>query len=266
MVTLPDWKNLIAGLSWPWLWISLLLSGLHIVTGADKWRLWALAQHGKADQPYVYLRRFGWQVWIGQFVPLPVAVIAGRGISAARDKNLSWHSASLNGAWDQLFELLAMVCLIPVAAGALLRNEDPMIWSGLIATSLICYALWFLGMRRWGARWLQHHLLRLMLYSQLRVLIMIARHLALTLAIALPVSLLMVAAAMPVLTLLSLIPFTPGNLGIAEWGWVGLLGWVGENPSTVALYVICVRILVYLMQTFWLLLILGYNALNKRAA
>ena len=47
-----------------------------------------------------------------------------------------------------------------------------------------------------------------------------------------------VAAVAPLVSVLALIPLTPGNLGVAEWGWQGALVYAGEGAVAAALYAV----------------------------
>ena len=240
----PDWPIYFANLSWPWLVASFGLGLILILTGADKWRLWLRAQ--QPDVPVhkaQLIRHYSWQTWVGLFVPLPLAIIAGRSLHAKSQ----WRSGAANALWDQGFEFMVMICLMPVTLMLLLGQADN--WIAGAGAGIGLLVAWMLAARRWGPDWLQPVLWRLFGYSWLRVGLIIARQLALTLALAMPLSLLHITAAMPVLTALALIPLTPGNLGITEWGWVGVLALAGEDPKLVAIYALGCRVLIYIIQS-----------------
>jgi uncharacterized membrane protein YbhN (UPF0104 family) len=71
-------------------------------------------------------------------------------------------------------------------------------------------------------------------------------------ALSLAISWTAVAMAGPLVALLAVIPLTPGNLGIAEWGWVGVLSWAKENPLDAGLLAMGFRVLVLIAQTLLL--------------
>lgn len=250
----PDWEALARGFSLPWLGVTFLLTIALLVTGADKWRRWQALQHpGEPQEKHLtYLRHFSWQIWAGQFLPMPLAIVAGRSLKSAQSKNLSWRAGALNGVWDLAFELLGMICLIPWALTLFLKLDGASSWALATGGFVFVLLLWGLGFSTWGPRWMKPAMPMLMSYSMLRVMLLIVRQLTMTMAIGLPISLSHVAAGMPILTLLALLPLTPGNLGVLEWGWVGLLAVVGEQPEMVALYALLSRMLLILMLALWL--------------
>jgi hypothetical protein len=241
----PVWRSLIDTLSWPWLLMSLVLTGALLITGAHKWRLWRQAQNPEivpADYALL-LRHYSWQSWLGLFIPLPLAIIAGRSLQA----KAHWRRGAINGLWDQAFELAAMLGLIPISLIILFNHSAG--WAvGFGASALLC-GLWIAGLRRWGPVWLKPMLPLLIGYSFVRVLLMIIRAVAMLMALGIALSALKVAAAMPLLSLLAIMPLTPGNLGLTEWGWVGVLSVAGEEPQTVALFAFGARLLIYCLQT-----------------
>ncbi len=47
----------------------------------------------------------------------------------------------------------------------------------------------------------------------------------------------------------ALLPLTPGNLGTAEWGWVGVLTLAGEGAVEAALLALGTRLLALVAQS-----------------
>lgn len=57
--------------------------------------------------------------------------------------------------------------------------------------------------------------------------------------------------ALPVTQFVFIFAFTPGGLGIFEFGWVGILGMHGINPESIALFIVSQRICFTLGVLFW---------------
>lgn len=66
-----------------------------------------------------------------------------------------------------------------------------------------------------------------------------------------------IAAAAPVVALVMVLPLTPGNLGIAEWSWVGVLVYGGVNAVDVGLMAVGFRVLIIVVQSLLLAVIDG---------
>jgi uncharacterized membrane protein YbhN (UPF0104 family) len=78
----------------------------------------------------------------------------------------------------------------------------------------------------------------------LKFLNLVARNYLVVLAAGLPIGFSPTALAIPVLILASIIAITPGNLGISEWGWVGVLMVFGTSKLDAAEFAILRRVVV----------------------
>lgn len=253
-----DALRLMTQLSWPSVVGVFLLTGLMAWTGAHKWSLWAQAFAGpspeKTETPN-YLRHMIWQSWIGQFVPPSLAVIVGRGM--AERHGASFRQGALSGVYDQAMEFLFLSAMLVASVAVLWFKKD---FLTFVVLSLLGWAMAY-GLVYLIARkvrpFLCFYLPRLMLWSMVRVALTVARLVLGAPALGLSIDLLSIAAASSVVALLALIPLTPGNLGIAEWGWVGVLSFAGNDAFQAGLLALGFRVLVLVVQT---LLLMGYEA------
>ena len=259
-VSQEDVLRLVSGVSGLHVAIVFLLTALLAWSGARKWALWsealcAAGQKTECESAPPYLRHMIWQSWLGQFVPPSLAVILGRGM--AEKKETSFRSGAISGTLDQAMEFLFLAALLPAGIAVLWFHKGFAEFLGLTALG------WFLAAtttyvvaRQVRPAWC-FYLVRLMGWSMLRVALTVLRLVWGAPALGLSIDLLAIAAASPVVALLALIPLTPGNLGLAEWGWVGALAFAGTNPLEAGLLALGFRLLVLVAQT---LLLGGYEA------
>ncbi len=254
-----DWRRLLYGLSWPWVVVIALLTIALWGSGARKWALWAKALHGNAGKepaPGFFFRHFAWQNWFGQFMPPSLAIILGRSWATRHMPDVNWRAGAGNAFYDQLMEFALLTALLPAAVLILWRHVDVWVWApvavlGLLGTSAIIFFL-----NRFFWRSLRPFMLSLLAWSALRVLLTVARLVVAAPALGLAIEPVVIAAAAPVVALLFLIPLTPGNLGVAEWGWAGLLAFAGTEPVSAGLLALGTRLLMLVVQS---VLIIGVN-------
>lgn len=241
--------------------VVLVLSHALMLVGARKWAILSAALRGPdAAQPddAFFLRHFLWQSWVGQFVPPSLAIILGRGLA----ERFGAGGRISTGLWSGLLDqAMAFALLSSFAGGSVLV----LFYGGGVVAFLsgaaggvapaACLA--------WSARrWLVPEVLRqavwpLFFWSFVRGVLVILRLVIGVQALGLFLSCLYVAALSPVISLLALIPLTPGNLGIAEWGWQAGLVWTGQGVVAATLYAAGFRLLILVAQT----LLLGFNEL-----
>ena len=241
----------------------VVLSYLLMIAGARKWALLSHALHGEAGREPsrgFFLRHYLWQNWIGQFVPPSVAIIAGRGVAARAMPDVTARSGLWNGVLDQGLEFILLASLLGGSFMVFLNGGG---WLALIGYGVAGVAAVF-GAAWVGQRWLPAALRAVLWpvlgWSLARVLLTTLRLVIGVWAFSLSLSALSVVAATPVVGMLAVIPLTPANLGIAEWGWQGVLAFAGENSVQAALYPVGFRVLVLLAQT----LLLGVNEVFVR--
>lgn len=260
-----DALRLWSGLSWSWCGIVFLLSAALLWTGAHKWALWAQGLHQMPEPSDGYfLRHFVWQNWVAQFVPPSVAIVVGRGVAHKVTGDGSFKKGAVGGLYDQAMEFTLLAGLLPVGLGVLMGGAGGMDFLvggafGMFASGLVLYLFLF-----WFRPVLRSALPALLFWSALRVLLVVVRLALGGAALGIPIDPLVIAAAAPAVAFLAILPLTPGNLGIAEWGWVGILTLAGQEAQDVALLALGFRLLILVVQS---LLLGGYEAyVRLRAA
>jgi len=258
-----DWARLLQGLSWPWIIVVVLLTIALWGSGARKWALWAEALHGEAGKepaPGFFFRHFAWQNWFGQFVPPSLAIILGRSWASRHMPGVNWREGAGNAFYDQLMEFVLLAAFLPAAVLILWYQAVVQVWAPVALAGLLAVGGIVLLLGRLFPRVPRRFLMPLLLWSALRVLLTIARLIVGAPALGLLIDPVAIAAAAPVVALLFLIPLTPGNLGVAEWGWAGVLTFAGTEPVSAGLLAVGFRLLMFVVQT---VLILGIIVRGK---
>lgn len=221
----------------------VLISWLMIEAAARKWACLDHLRDGVVPQSHrFYLRHTIWQSWLAQLLPAPVAVIAGRALVTHQTDGQNWRRGLKNGLHDQLSELLVIVAFIPGTLWQLSAQIGWLPWlvCGCVVTAL---ATW-LGHRFWPRL-----IMPLVIgWSFTRIALMTLRLILGIAVFALPISYAAAAFATPLATLTALLPLTPGNIGVAEWGWAYALTLWHVAPATGALYAFSFRITVLAVQ------------------
>ncbi|NTU77465.1 MAG: hypothetical protein HGA90_06615, partial [Alphaproteobacteria bacterium] len=217
--------------------------------------LWDEALHGeKGREPTegFFRRHFAWQNWLGQFVPPTLAIVLGRSWFSRHQAGIGWRGGAGSGVYDQGMEFILLAGLLPASWLALEHSASRLVITLAALTGLLgAGGTIFLG-RKYLPRLNPSFLLPLLLWSALRVVLTVARLATGVLALGLSLNLINGMAASPVVTLLALLPLTPGNLGLAEWGWVGVLKFAGEDATAAALYALGFRLLMLAAQSLLL--------------
>ncbi|MEJ0061690.1 MAG: hypothetical protein WDO70_00430 [Alphaproteobacteria bacterium] len=220
------------------------LTFLMLWTGARKWAFLdrALDHHAPHATGY-YWRHFVWQSWLAQILPSTVALIAGRALATHGGGERNWKRGFKNAMVDQLGELFIVMAFMP---GSLLQ-----LWMDI---SFPAWLICGLGVAVLGGAAGVKIFPRLvfpeaLMWSFLRILFMTLRLLLGAMAFNLALAPAHIAYALPFATLTVLVPLTPGNLGLAEWGWVFSLMLWGDAKGVAALYALSFRVLILIMQT-----------------
>lgn len=254
-------------LSWPWVGaISLLTLGLW-VSGAIKWAMWVGALNGP-EMPamglFFYLRHFAWQSLWGLFVHPSLAIIAGRGISARKFGSvISTRKALLNGVHDQALEFLYLLSFLPAGLFYLFVRAEIGLTVLFMVAGPCVLTLLALALRRFFPTVGLAAFGWILALSFLRVLLTIVRLACGGAALGLAVPPDLIAACSPVVALLVIVPLSPGNLGVAEWGWVGLLSAFGVSALQAGLLASGFRVMMIVLQSVLVLIVLGWGRLLK---
>jgi len=256
-VTASDAGVLLASYSLFGTFLVVLLTAALMFCGERKWALLAHAWTPAAQKPpAAFLRRhYLWQNWAAQFVPPALAIVIGRGLASRRMPGGTMQSGIISGLFDQATDFILLCALLPGSflfffAGA---GSAGFVVGAMLGVLLV--AAMGAGLRRFCPEPLRTIFWPLFHWSLARALLTLWRLLIGVLALGLAIPLLPVAALTPVVSFVALIPLTPGNLGLAEWGWVGGLAADGVDAHEAALYALGFRLLVLVAQT----LLLGLN-------
>ncbi len=247
-----DWIRLFHNVSWPWVIAVVTLTVLLWWSGARKWALFSSALHGdsgKEPASGFFLRHFAWQNWLGQFVPPALAIVLGRCWASRRMPGVGVRAGAGSAIYDQAFEFVLLMGLLPAAYTVL---SDHAVWFVWVPMAVL--GVWFAASaiflcRCWLPQGIQEHLGALLGWSALRVVLTVVRIIAGAPALGFNIEPAHIVAASPVVAILALIPLTPGNLGLAEWGWSGVLIYAGTASLTAGLFALGFRLLIYGVQT-----------------
>lgn len=263
----PDVFFLIEGFSFFWVFSVFFLTWALMICGERKWILLAKGFYGdRGREPYTgfFFRHYLWQNWIAQFVPPTLALTLGRGWAARRMEGVSVFSGIGNGLIDLATDFAFLCAILPGAFLVLFKNGGWVEFFYGAACGLAVLVLVGFGVRRFVKGSLRNIFWDVCFLSFARVFLVLLRLLAGVKAFSFGLALLPVVALTPVVALVSFIPLTPGNLGLAEWGWVGGLAYAGQSTRDAALYAIGFRLLVLVAQTLLLGLNEAYVRLGKK--
>ncbi len=243
-------RQLFENINWPALLGVMVITWLMLEAGARKWSYLDHAMDGQTPRPHAYyMRHFTWQSWLAQILPSTAAIIAGRALVTHVADEHNWKRGFKNALLDQLSELFVILAFIPATLWQLHSGASFGAWlsAGLIAT----LAAGFLGMKLLPRFFLRDALL----WSFVRMALVTMRLILGAMAFTFAVQPLHIAFAMPLATLTALLPLTPGNLGLYEWGWTYALSLWHEPIAIAALYMLSYRVLILIAQTLMLPLI-----------
>jgi hypothetical protein len=254
-LTLDDWKSLATSVSLLACLVVLLLSHALMISGARKWALLSHAIHGeKWEEPEsgFFLRHYLWQNWIGQFVPPSLAIILGRGWAARHMPQMRMLSGLWSGLLDQALEFAVLVSFAGGSFAVLMLQGGPIFFiAGALAGVALLAGGFALGQRLLPEAW-RAVFWPVFGWSIVRAALTVLRLVVGVYALGVFLSALKVAALAPVISILALIPLTPGNLGIAELGWQTGLTLAGEGLVAASLYAAAFRVLILIAQTLLL--------------
>ena len=224
-------------------WAMVVLAGMavNLVLAAKKWqRVEAcLASFPPSSNYAVSITAIGWGV--GQFLPVPVAAAAVRGLGN-RLCSRSGRHGMLASVWEQLFDLAAAVLLTVPALIALMHGSLAVV----VAVTTLAIVFGELAAVRipgllirvarmnlaLGAPSLCRFLWRL---SLLRTIILMAVTVVVARAMAAEIRPELIAASVPPVILAGVLSCVPAGIGVNELSFVSLLGLAGVgSPAATA--------------------------------
>lgn len=250
----------------------VVLTGIYILLAAEKWRLVEARLNGGAELPRRLCFAFtAIGMAAGQVLPAQIAVAATRSAGS----HLVTGSGAVRGAlatlFEQMVELLVVVLCSLVSLACLWRGD--LGWWVAGAAAAVAAGLLLIGpgsalavgatrtlagprphasghVARFCRTLADSGLLdpplvrRLYALSVLRVMLLWGMAVATTQAVGLDVSLLQLAAALPLVVLATAFALTPANIGVNEWTYAAAFVAFGVDFETAAQWALVNRVLV----------------------
>ncbi|PWE18476.1 hypothetical protein DDZ18_02400 [Marinicauda salina] len=261
---------------WP---LGLVVAGTAVQTwaGAVKWRavMRRLVPSGAAEPALGYFVFY--TALTGVFSQAMTPYLAGaavRGFATRRHQKTDFWRGATGSGFEQLFDAglivaLAVPALIVLVAGGGLAALGLALAAGAFAGRIalgvfLVHPLWRGGLERWltasrlsplrafgrvlrgadeAGLFEKDIVARLYRWSLIRYVAIGLRPLAVALMIAPASGLPGVAAGFPLVQASQFAAITPGNLGVAEWGWTAVLAASGWDFETATVFALAVRVL-----------------------
>lgn len=209
----------------------------------------------------------------GIVVPRTVGWVGIRSAAVKYSGRTSLLHAGFAAVYDQCFDMLVSLLILPAALLYVFCNLEAL-WAVGLTVLLLSGFLFVLsrfqdrvigflaGLYRVARRVLRRERhegaaetgspgtsvfnpgqsVRLFLLSILRYAVLAARAYCVALALDVDIGFSAILFAFPVLQFLTLIGLTPRNIGIAEWGWVGMLSLLGVSAQDATEFSLTLRI------------------------
>jgi uncharacterized protein (TIRG00374 family) len=252
---------------------------LHFLVSAAKWRMVteAIAPETKSSGGYYTFSALNGL--ISNFIPLQFSTVAVRSLMMKFRDRMPLLKGAASTVYDLMFDLtvttLAVIAAIPAIFGVLSPAAafafflvELVIGGTVISLFNRRAAVLFVGIGRRipllrnfirrsniaaelsGNRYVPLFSVsltaRLFFLSALRYLNLLIRNYLVVPAAALSIGFLPVAMAMPLIQFATIVSVTPANLGVSEWGWVGLLAVFGVAAKLSARFALIKRLVFFL--------------------
>lgn len=229
--------------------IIVAATGGNIIAGAEKWRLVEARLTGVAPIRAHALALSAIGAGLGQLIPAPLASALVRGAGNRIKHAAGARSGAFSSIWEQTFDLGMFALLLPVALAALGSRRWEVFILGAPLTAaltdrLIRPCATLAGRLLPRADKLFDPTLCLALYrlSVVRFATLSAITLSVAAAIDSTVPLAAIAAAIPPVGLAATASLVPAGLGVNEWSFTFILGFVGVAGAQAGLFVLMNRI------------------------
>jgi uncharacterized membrane protein YbhN (UPF0104 family) len=250
----------------------ILLTGLYALLAAEKWRLVEVRLTRGAELPRRLCFAFtAIGMAVGQILPAQIAVAATRSAGSHLVTGTGAVRSALATLFEQMVELV-VVALCGLASLYCLWRGDLGWWTGGAAGAVVA-GLLLIGPASMVATAVTRRLaeprvrpsgrlarlgqaladsglfdralaLRLYGLSVLRLVVLWGMAVATTQAVGLDISLLQLAAALPLVVLASALTLTPANIGVNEWTFTAAFTAFGADFDVAAQWALVNRVLV----------------------
>jgi glycosyltransferase 2 family protein len=281
--------------------LVVLSTLLHFNLSALKWRVVTTQISPEiinSVSPMFYLFYTSLGALFGQFIPLHISTMITRGIGLRLHQKEHLKRGLVSSVYEQGFDVLIPLILAIASILKLLKIVDLGGWLVIAAISL--GFLWLVAvtstvrMLNLLANVLDRIKLQLKPINSLRTLVhqiqdtelldnrlmtkifllaviryanLTLRAMLVALAVTLDIDVQHVLFVMPLVQISMLIPLTPGNLGVVEWTWTGILTGLGSTVASATVFGLGHRLLILMSVIFTNLAIgavyLGSNFLTR---
>lgn len=270
---------------------------LHTVLTAYKWSLVTQKLTPKNQQPlkfYLFYTTLGSLTM--QFMPQYVGMVMVQNLALRVHKISSFSKGFLSVVYDQFFNLLIPVLLFPTSIayvlGYISLSVAVWVWIATIIALHFIINKWHRRLISWVIKtltWLKqlkggkaavsetavdtgkdsilgkNFTLYLYWISVIRYVVWIVRGVLIAIAGGFKIKLWAVAFISPIIQLAMLLSFTPANLGLMEFSWIGLLG-LFEVPDVIAVKFALIQRFLYIIAVMIILAVFAVVSLTERFA
>lgn len=275
-------------------WLFAAIAALTIVQtllSAAKWRM-VLTAYGSDDVPGFRFCLFysGISAFVSQFLPVHIATIVVRSIGAKRFGRMTLGRGAASSAFEQAFDVLVLAVFGAATLLTWLVQGNLLFWCAIIVVELMLGYLGLLAigrlrrirldtsrlfgpLRRGLALFNEHFFVglftprlaaKLLALSVLRYATIVARAPLILIGMGFVLPLAEIAQASTLVQLTQLAAITPGNLGLQEWSWAGVLALRGIPAVLATEFALSLRVLGIIATNIGLGLILGFLMLGQR--
>lgn len=270
---------------------------LHTVLTAYKWSLVTQKLTPKNQQPlkfYLFYTTLGSLTM--QFMPQYVGMVMVQNLALRVHKISSFSKGFLSVVYDQFFNLLIPVLLFPTSIayvlGYISLSVAVWVWIATIIALHFIINKWHRRLISWVIKtltWLKqlkggkaavsetavdtgkdsilgkNFTLYLYWISVIRYVVWIVRGVLIAIAGGFKIKLWAVAFISPIIQLAMLLSFTPANLGLMEFSWIGLLG-LFEVPDVIAVKFALIQRFLYIIAVMIILAVFAVVSLTEKFA
>lgn len=270
-IAVGDLGPLLAGARWSGLAAVVATTAIHFLLTAAKWRYVTGLTARDTDLGWGYYLYSALIGLLGQVMPMQVAMVAGRSVALKFHGRVPLHRGAGAVVYDQFFDLLVPLSLLPPLLLAVAGVLSPTIAALIAPLFVISVGVAAVGLGHGAARRVALPLVRrvgarrpalvegiervtpvllrrravavLFSLSVLRFSNLVLRAWLVAWTLHLDISGAVALFGNCGVTFTLIFAIAPGALGVVEWGWVGMLHVLGVDVATAAQYAIGSRVL-----------------------